>query len=1016
MILQLFFGLALFLLPPALVAQVDERGDQQAGQPEQIPAEEIIEVKVSLPGSEQMALALVTPELRERALLDLAVAAHVVSQANNQLEAGSELDQLALAQIFLDDRAWLQTLIERYGRVQPHSSVLDPAAWVLITKLQQHDLENTSLSIPGRISGNVLVEQVFQRAEPSLAIANLATLLLKVEAEVFELWNAFLGLVEVEGSPDPAWKPVEEAWSAGGQLPLPTPPDTESPDQLFIFENLPQAMSEIVLSAVDTRPPDSRGLMQLRFSLLQSVAGTENVGDRELAKDSLYLLDLIDGLHEGRYFDFVQGLLSITLKLLKLPEDEQEAFSLVDWLVTELPAISAHYAVNFAEVDPHLNTVIASAYNVLVTISGFLAVDPANQGPAGEEPGDVETGSEPVADPLVQPVEEPVDYASDIKVARMALSDAVAQLALLIPDMAYYFDTPVRSRIARETDSCIRMAAQTDENGALAMTRRQFDSCMETLLRLADRESRLAELSGDMNGPFTNETLRRETSVAPWQRINYAIGFIEEHFSTQCLPPANVLPNPLEWAVLANTMSWFAERSPELFETRENENRLARMRTIGEEIIQAMVEQSECLAASGTGINDLVSRMMTEYEVALRALNFGVRQAEVDFRTEKLKPGADIALDKDASQKTSFRPDSLVITPCDTRNVCEMTGNLSATRALIGLFPNEYLISDQTRMGRIEICYRNMEWVDRRSELVRADDENVANYFGHLGFDLVGRYVENDQVTDVFGYRFTSPEEHHYLFAQASEEVLNDSCPVEWVGSRTVTPLREDRGGVVPDRLTYLAAARKLPSRLLQNNWDRGAEWRDWFVTGIGVSPLELSAATEIKPRLNQHLQSLYQGEQTEIYQRILLPNARNSKGEDASLYTEMSEVSIAKAILRMQMMLFYPESLINNDAIRRAIAGDAGLLEQRTLRRFKGDNVPLTSVSRIARERLSRFSEVWLDQPEALRRQGSSPASLIYALTRINTLYRQFFIARPEVLQEIEVTVEATEQDQPDG
>ncbi len=128
------------------------------------------------------------------------------------------------------------------------------------------------------------------------------------------------------------------------------------------------------------------------------------------------------------------------------------------------------------------------------------------------------------------------------------------------------------------------------------------------------------------------------------------------------------------------------------------------------------------------------------------------------------------------------------------------------------------------------------------------------------------------QISDIFGFRFTGSEEHHYLFAQASAEVLDDSCPVEWVGSRIVTPLREDRGGIVPNRLTYLAAARKLPSRLLQSNWDRGAEWRDWFVTGIGVEPLEVPPPAEILTRLNQHLQALYQAEQQEIYQRIMLP------------------------------------------------------------------------------------------------------------------------------------------------
>jgi hypothetical protein len=116
-----------------------------------------------------------------------------------------------------------------------------------------------------------------------------------------------------------------------------------------------------------------------------------------------------------------------------------------------------------------------------------------------------------------------------------------------------------------------------------------------------------------------------------------------------------------------------------------------------------------------------------------------------------------------------------------------------------------------------------------------------------------------------------------------------------------------------------------------------------------------------------------------------------------------MSDVSMAKAMLRMQMMLFYPESLHNHDAIRAAIAGDSGLLERRTLRRFREDNVPLTSVSRISRERLDRFREVWSGQPEAVRWRASMPGSLVYALTRINVLYRQFFIIQPESLPETE-------------
>ena len=996
-ILSLFFAVILSSLSTSLLAQTQDQASEEIPDTTQEPTEVPEVITVSLPDSHQMAMALATPGLRDAALLDLAVAAHLLSRAKVEVEA----DHTALAQGFLDDRAWLQMLVDRYGWVRPRSAILDPAAWLVLEELQQHDLEELTLAFPGRMPKPVLIQQVFQRAGQHLSMVNLPVLLLEIEAEAVSIWNEFLHLTQTDESINTAWKVVEDAWFTDRLMPEPFAPDVKpGPDEQESISTS-RAVSLLVLSAVEARPPDSRGLVQLRYAILSEAPASdtptpesetpapesdtpapESTGgmtSRGGAKNTLYLINLVDGLHDGRYFEFVSGLLSITSGLLEQPVNSGEAFSLADWLVIELPVISAHFAVDFARYDPRLNTAMAAIYEVLSSIAS------SNADASGS-------------------------HQINIKAARSSLADTVAQLALLIPDMGYYFDTPVRSRIAEEINICISIAASTDDSGSSAMTRRQFDACMDTLLQLADQETRLTELSGDINGPFTPDTLRRELSVPSWQRINYGIGYLHERFSTDCQLPASSIPNPLEWAVLATTVTWFAEHSPGFFQSPENETRLARLRAIGEQLIQDLAAQSECFAAAATGVSDPVSRSMSDYETALRELDQGIRDAESEFRTRRLSPGADVLLERDALQSTAYRPDDLMIEPCDQQAVCEMSGDLSTTRALIGLFPDEYLVAEQTGLGRIEICYRNMEWVERRSELVRADDENVANYYGRLGFNLVGRYVENDVVSDIFDFRFTSPQEHHYLFAQTSDEVLNDSCPVEWVGSRVITPLRENRGGIVPNRLTYLAASRKLPSRLLQSNWDRGAEWRDWFVTGIGVSPREVPAISPIESRLNQHLQSLYQAEQAEIYQRVLLPGARNSEGEDVSLFDEMSQVSIAKALIRMQMMLFYPDSLFSSDNIRMAVAGDSGLLEGRTLRRFREDNVTLTSVNGIARERLGQLRKSWLKQPEAVRRQGSVQASLAQALTRINSIYRQFFTSPPEPLQEIEVTAQSRE------
>ena len=931
----------------------------QEGTPSPIPdkpMEEVVAVVVRLPQSHQIAASLARPEKRKEVLLNLAAAQHVLERAKQDPAATSE----ALARQFRQDRGWLTRLVNRYGWTQPHSGILDAAAWSLSAELRDLGLPVMALVRPDSIPLDVTVFQVFQRSNEKLANANLPILLYHIEHKAVIVWDDFLQLVSTEGEAGVQWQSVEAEWfpdldSKPAELAGDSDPSTQPQMQPL------QILSKLASSSVVAGPPDARSLQELREYLLITIPDREKADVRE-GSDLLHLATMVDGLQDGKHFEFVRDLLAITSGLASKTVAVTDEHDLVNWLVDNLPAISAHYSRAFARVDPRLNAAMAGSYKVLTGIS---------KPPAAL--ADLAPGKE--------------------------LANVVAQLGLMIPDMGFYFNTPVRVRVADKITACTRMAATRDEQGFSEMSRSQFDGCIDGLLELADTRIRTPELAGSVTGPFRADSLLRELNVTPDQRINYHIGYLHSRYPNSCALPAVAMANPLEWALLATTMVWFAEYSPEYFNSPENESRLAKMRTIGEQLSQELAHQAACF--SGDNLNDPVNRVMVDYETALRQLDIGIAAAESDFRRQNLRPGADVKLEKGASQTTSYRPDDLTIGPCNPNKVCEMTGNLSATRALIGLFPDEYLLAEQTGMGKIEICYRNMEWVDRRSELVRPDDDNVANYFGHLAFDLVGRYTENEDSQDLFGFRFTSPQEQHYLFAQVSDEVLLDSCPTKWVGTQIITPLRKDRGGIVPDRLTYLAASRVLPSRLLQSNWDRGAEWRDWFVTGIGVSALEIPQSPDIRISLEQHMQALYQREQAGIYQRVLLPNVRNAEGKEVSLYAEMSQISLNKALMRIQMMLFYPQSLLSSDAIRQAIAGDAGLLERRTLRRFKEDNVALTSVSEISKRRLARLRKAWESQTDTVRREGTMHVSLMHAMTRINSTYRQFFTTVPVPLQQ---------------
>ena len=761
----------------------------------------------------------------------------------------------------------------------------------------------------------------------------------------------------------------------------------------------------LAASAIHAGAPDDLLLQQLRFTLVMNLPDMDESRVRE-ATQLLRMATAIDGLQEYKYLSFVETLIWVVMEMLltddpgadELQVDEPGADGLpVDEPLVEdllvatdlsvatdsdpeaviedtarvsefprvlarlLPQISNAFARDFSTVDPRINTILASAFDI------------------------------------VQSLEDgPPDAARQTYLTR-ELADAVAQLVLLIPDMDFYFDQPVRRRIAEEINICTSIAAATGPGGEASLSREQFDRCLASLAELSETLVRRAELAGDPDGPFGAEQLRRELKLTPWQRINYALGYLHERNRTPCQPPDEPLPNPLEWAALVTVLAWFAEQSPVYFQTPANEALVVQMKQQGMELLATMEQQVDCFSGTGKGLGDPVRRSLSDYQHTLTDLAAGIRETELVFREERLAPGADIVLSEDAHQKTAYRPDGLLIGPCQADNVCEMSGELEATRALIGLFPGHYLVADQAGLGKIEICYDNMQWVRRRSEPIRPDDPNVADYFGHLSFDLIGRYVEDGQMTNVFGSNFISPEEYHYLFAAASDEVLNDSCASKWIGTKIVTNLRGNTSfRVVPDRLTYLASARSQPSQIINANWSRGAEWRDWFVTGLGVTSFEFQQDEKIFARINQQLKALYQAEESMLYSALLRPPSRGGARQSISLFDQMIAVDTTKALLRTQMALFFPDPLIDSDELRGLLEGTGALIDGPVLRRFREGNVPVESINSAGATRLAEFRAKWNRQPKAARRTGSVALSVAHAIVRLNALYQAFFAIPP--------------------
>jgi len=909
-----------------------------------------------LPTTRSLAAALAEPSLRTNALLTVTAISYILPR----IPAIEPNQAAVLETLFLDNRAWLDGLAARYNSLPSRSTILDPAAWFIQQELGQHDIVPPIRVSPLGPASAELLEQLFDHSDERLAATLLPEVLFQTEFMATTLWDRILELAAsnqplMEMLSGPAaqqldrWKSVE-------------PPQTKAPaGKAGILEMELLNLKGLMASALLPQPPDELRLRRLRFNLLTAIPAMSQ-DEVRTARNILYLASSIDGLHNGRFLEFIQSLLWVAADLLDMYAVTPDAASPLPAVLAEfLPQLSNVMARNFADVDSRLNTNLAAAYDTVKRLqAGSLT-------------------------------------ASALTRLRHELADTVTQFVLLVPEMDFYFDQPVRRRISEEIDICISVAAVRDENGKPVMSRQQFDGCLESMLRLADTLARSAELAGDPFGPFENDQLSRELEMAPWQRINYTLGYLHEQSPPLCPMSERPLPNPLEWSALATLMVWFSTQSPVYVQTRSNEAVIVAMRQQGLDLLRIMAQQIDCISGASGRFNDLVSVSLHRYREALLNLAGGIREADLEFRQNHLQPGADVDLSGGAKQATSYRTPGLMIGPCNASRVCEMTQQLEATRALVGQFPDEYLVADQTGLGQVEICYDNMQWIQRRAEQVRPEDPNVSNYYGHLSFDLVGRYRQGEVVENVFGANFISPDEYYYLIAASSDEVLRDGCPSEWVGSRIVTE-RDPGGssGIVPNRLTYLAAARNRPSEVISANWSRGAEWRDWFVTGIGVTELEFTPDPTISDRLTQHLRALYQAEQQTIYSNLLRLPSGTAAATSSPLSELMNDLSMYKGLLRNELSLFYPEAMLDLDEVRAAMEGQRGLLDETVLRRFQENNVAITQVHHTGMTRLQQFQSDWKRQPEPVIRSGSVAVSVAHAVTRLNALYREFFAAPP--------------------
>jgi hypothetical protein len=561
------------------------------------------------------------------------------------------------------------------------------------------------------------------------------------------------------------------------------------------------------------------------------------------------------------------------------------------------------------------------------------------------------------------------------------LADAYARLALFMPDVGFYLDQPVRAEIREMVAAC-----SADPLLVGPMPREVYERCVRNLFGLLEEGLATEELAGGAQGPFAPEFLRRELGLVSWQRAAYLDGHLRWMLDVPCEPPEWV--NVLEWSLaIEHLMRWVPQR-PVYFAGPRWQDVLSALRDEAIDRTNAHREWMDCISGHGRERRDPVQRLLDRHDDALLELEALLLEASERFYQNVVRPGADIDLDGPAAQITGYRPEGLMVKPCPQAATCGARAELPVSRALLGLFPNAYLLADQLEMGEMGLCYENVRWIDRQSRPARQRDTKVANYEGRLSFDLVGTFAQDPQVEPdtVFRFRLTAAEARHYLFAAADPDLLELECPRDLIGKPVASTLSDERFRLIPDRLTYFVSAPTTPEAELLANWDRGAEWRDWFVTGDRVERLESLDGAELELAVQARLSALSARRERQLAAPLTAP-VRADGAEPLAL--AMARVADSTAMLRRLVEIHYPRLIRHHDPVRAMLAGEAGLLNRERIRALRDEGVPMAHAPRIGRERSQDLREEWMLLPAELREHGQRAPEVDFGFERLEALIR---------------------------
>ncbi|MCF6300227.1 MAG: hypothetical protein L3J52_03775 [Proteobacteria bacterium] len=527
-----------------------------------------------------------------------------------------------------------------------------------------------------------------------------------------------------------------------------------------------------------------------------------------------------------------------------------------------------------------------------------------------------------------------------------SLNKEILSLLTGINDVQAYFGHPIRKKLIENLEVCLNISDYQTLKPQQPIGKKQFIECVNDFVNWGVERAKESDLAGDLMKLGNVQAIARALDVPANQSINYLQMLAD--LDDDCLLEIRKKPNPIEWMLAAESLTWLRDRWPALVASYNLVDQINKLATQGRNLYQ----QPECFQQQ-----NILEKQYKKLQSKWTKTKVEIQDFINEYGKNNLIENSDIDLFKPVDQYTQYIPTDMVVKPCESAKTCGAFVKLSPSFELLNLFPNHLRLAHQFELGALEICYDEVQWINRKTSPTHLDNSKMANFNGQLSIKLVGKY--NKEI--VFVKSISSSKEYRYLFAENAQEVLDLTCPLSIVGKKINTSLDRGTFGLFPNRLTFLTAARVDVNKILKQNWDQGDEWLTKLADENNSDLLKFDRKISVNTAVNEAFLSHTNELQLQIYRKLI--NVKYNRSNDSALSHAVFGYLVERKLLNAMVLSLYPDLYHHDPNIHQALFGKDKLMNEKDFRSAFNSQQNLLEMLNHNDQIIHQNKEIWANK-----------------------------------------------------